>query len=156
MSKLKAPPVFNADEDSYEDFKRELEIWDSFTELEKKKRGPAVYLSLQKKTKQALRGLKTAELSADDGLLKIIDKLDEVYLADSSTRAYTAFQRFYNCKREEGETFEAFIIRFEDKYSDMSQYEMTLPDSIKAFFLLNAANLPEETERLARATADLS
>ena len=156
MSKLKAPPVFNADEDSYEDFKRELEIWDSFTELEKKKRGPAVYLSLQKKTKQALRGLKPAELSADDGLLKIIDKLDEVYLADSSTRAYTAFQRFYNCKREEGETFEAFIIRFEDKYSDMSQYEMTLPDSIKAFFLLNAANLPEETERLARATADLS
>ena len=47
-------------------------------------------------------------------------------------------------------------MQFEDKYNDMAQYEMELPDGIKAFFVLNASNLPEETEQLARATAELT
>ena len=118
-SKLKVPPLFNPNEDNYETFKRELEIWDSFTELEKKKRGPAVFLSLDKKTKQAVSQLKPAEISAEDGLQKIIEKLDEVYLADRNTRAYGAFQKFYECKREEGETLEDFLVKFEDKYNAM-------------------------------------
>ena len=132
------PPLFKPDEDSYENFKKELQIWDSFTDLDKKKRGPAVYLSLEKKVKQAVSELKPADLAAEDGLEKILNKLDEVYLADTNTRAYTAFQNFYELKREEGESFEDFVIRFEDKYNDMEQYDMTLPDGIKAFFILNA------------------
>ena len=155
-SKLKAPPLFNPNEDNYEAYKRELEIWDSFTDLEEKKRGPAVYLSLDKKTKQAVSQLKPADISAPDGLQKIIQKLDEVYLADRNTRAYAAFQRFNECKRDEGETLEDFIIRFEDKYNDMEEYNMNLPDGIKAFFILNASNLTDETERLTRATSELS
>ena len=57
-----------------------MEIWDSFTDVEEKKRGPAVYLSLDKKTKQAVSHLKPAERSAPNGLQKIIQKLDVVYL----------------------------------------------------------------------------
>ena len=155
-SKLKAPPLFDPDKDSYEAFKKELEIWNIFTDLDKKKRGPAVYLTLEKKVKQAVSQLTPAEISTEDGLQLIIQKLDDVYLADKSTRAYTAFQKFYLCKRDGGESFEDFIVRFEDKYNDMAQYEMELPDGIKAFFVLNASNLPEETEQLARATAELT
>ena len=48
-------------------------------------------------------------------------------------RAHIAFQKFYLCKRDGGESFEDFMVRFEDKYNDMAQYEMGLPDGIKAF-----------------------
>ena len=156
MSKLKAPPQFNPGEDNYEEFKKELRIWDSFTDLDKKKRGPAVYLSLDKKSKQAVSQLTPENLSEEDGLQQIIQKLDDVYLADKTTRAYAAFQKFYKCRRDSGETFEAFLVRFEDLYNGMAEYEMSLPDAIKAFFLLNAANLAEETEQLARATSELT
>ena len=85
------------------------------------------------------------------GLKTIADRLDEVYLADKNTRAYTSFQSFYKCKRESGGTFEDFIVRFERLYSGLVDHELTLPEGIKAFFVLNTADLTDEMEKLARA-----
>ena len=106
MKSLKAPPQFNPDNDNYEQFKKDIAIWELLTELDAKKKGPAVYLSLQKKAREAVRNLTIAAISAEGGLKTITDRLDEVYLADKNTRAYEAFQTFYKCKRESGETFE--------------------------------------------------
>ena len=64
-----------------------------------------------------------------------------------------AFQNFYRCKRERGESFEKFIIRFESLYNDLVEHQLQLPEGIKAFFVLNAANLSDDMEKLARATA---
>ena len=154
MSKsLKSPPRFDPDEDNYEQFKKDLQIWGLLTDLEAKKRGPAVYLSLDKKAREAVRSLTVAQINADDGLAKITERLDEVYLQDQNTRAYMAFQNFYRCKRESGETFEKFIIRFEGLYNDLVEHQLQLPEGIKAFFVLNAANLSDDMEKLARATA---
>ena len=104
MSKLKTPPTFNPDEDSYEAFKKDLPIWDQFTDLPKEKKGQAVYLILPKKSREVVRNRSLTDLSDKEGLKKIIAKLDEVYLADSNTRAYIAFIKFYNSKRSSGET----------------------------------------------------
>jgi len=152
MKSLKAPPQFDPEKDNYEQFKKDIQIWELLTELDAKKKGPAVYLSLQNKAREAVRNISVAEVSADGGLQTIIDRLDEVYLADKNTRAYEAFQKFYKCKRESGETFEEFIIRFERLYGDLERYDMKLPEGIRAFFVLNAANLTAEMEKLARAT----
>ena len=155
MSKnLKAPPPFDPDEDNYEQFKKDLQIWEILTELDVKKKGPAVYLSLNKKARDAVRNLSVADISDNDGLKKIIQRLDDVYHADKNTRAYTAFQNFYKCKRESGETYEQFIVKFERLYGELIAHDMTLPEGIRAFFVLNAANLPDDMEKLARATTD--
>ena len=102
---VKAPPAFDPETDNYEQFKKDLQIWELLTDLAATKKGPAVYLSLKKETREAVRNLSVAEISAEGGLNKIIERLDEVYLADKNTRAYDAFQKFYKCKRESGETF---------------------------------------------------
>ena len=48
MALLKQPPVFNLDGgDAYTDWKADVEVWRLFTKGEKKRQGPAVYLSLQ-------------------------------------------------------------------------------------------------------------
>ena len=109
--------------------KESVEIWNSFTDLEEKKRAPAFFLSLDKKTKQAVSQLKSAEISAENGLQKIIEKTDEVYVSDRNTRAYGAFQKFYECEREEWETLEDFNVKFEGKYDAMDEYDMGLLDS---------------------------
>jgi len=149
---LRAPPPFNPDEDSYEKFKKDLQIWDCLTDLPREKKGPAVYLSLTKKAQSAVSELKVAEINGANGMDTILKKLDTVYLADTNTRAYTAFQRFYECKRTSGEKFEDFLVRFEKLYADLTQYDMKLPEGIRAFFVLNACNLKDEMEKLARAT----
>ena len=45
MNNLRTPPSLKG-EDSYLEWKEDLAVWEMFTDLEKSKRGPAVYLTL--------------------------------------------------------------------------------------------------------------
>ena len=57
--------------------------------------GPAVYLTLTGRAREAVRDLKPADIGKETGLDEIIVKLDAVYLKDENTRAYVAFKEFY-------------------------------------------------------------
>ena len=58
-SQIKAPPVFNEEED-YLNWKNDLEVWKLFTDTEKRKMSPAVYLTLTGRAREAVRDLKTS------------------------------------------------------------------------------------------------
>ena len=45
-----------------------------------------------------------------------------------------------------------FVVKFDQLYHKLAQFDMKLPDGVLAFFLLNAANVSEENENLVRAT----
>ena len=51
--------------------------------------------------------------------------------------------------------FSVFFIEFEKRYREVEKSDMKLPSGVKAYFLLQAANLTTENERLARTTAKL-
>ena len=148
---LKAPPVFSEDDD-YLSWKNDITVWQMFTDLDKKKQGFAVYLAMTGRAREAVREIPTRELGADDGLTKIIQKLDSLFLKDESTRAYISFKEFHHFKRSSGEHFADFIIKFEKLYNKLVKHDMSLPEAVKAYFLLNAANMSEENEKLARTT----
>ena len=152
-SKLKSPPPFNPEEDTYEAWKQELEMWEVYTELDLKKRGAAVFLSLKGKAKEAVRDMKAATLNVDAGLDMVKKKLDEVFLKDVNTRAFIAFQKFYQYRRASGDNYETFIVQFEQLYHKLTEIpNMQFPDGVQAFFLLMAANLPNDLEKVVRAT----
>ena len=44
------------------------------------------------------------------------------------------------------------MIQFERLYARIVKYEMELPEAVRAYFLLNAANMFDEDEKLARTT----
>ena len=46
-----------------------------------------------------------------------------------------------------------FFVKFEALYNRLSKFDVKLPEGVQCFFLLNAANVTEENERLARATS---
>jgi hypothetical protein len=75
---LKTPPVLE-NEDVYSEWKHDLEIWVLFTELVKSKQGPAVYLTLTGRARECIRDLTIQEIGADDGISKIVKKLDILY-----------------------------------------------------------------------------
>ena len=45
-----------------------------------------------------------------------------------------------------------FVVEFDQLYHKLEQFDMKLPDGVLAFFLVSAANVSEENEKLARAT----
>ena len=58
MSNIKSPPIFNPDEDdNYCAWKNDVEVWQAFTKEEAKRQGPAVYLSLKGRAREAVRGI---------------------------------------------------------------------------------------------------
>ena len=154
---IKQPPVFDPEEDDdYAAWKTDVEIWQLYTDTAAVKQGPAVYLSLKGRARYAVRGLAPAEIGIAEGVKAITDKLDEVFQTDKSTRAYCAFKEFVEYRRGSGEKFSKFIVEFERRYRDISKFQLQLPEGVKAFFLLNAANLAPDMEKLARATAELT
>ena len=156
MSAIKNPPTFKPDEgDDYGNWKKDVEVWRLFTKEEKSRLGAALYLSLSGTARDAVRGISAETLKSDTGFDEVIKILDSVYLKDTATRAYCAFKDFVEYRRSSGDTFAVFIVEFEKRYKEVEKHEMILPTGAKAYFLLQAANLTIDNERLARATAKL-
>ena len=63
-----------------------------------------------------------------------------------------AFKEFYDYRRPSGVTISDFFVKFEYLYHKIGQLEVKLPEGVRAFFLVTAANVSEENEKLACAT----
>ena len=156
MTTLKQPPIFNPNGgDSYMNWKSDIEIWQLFTKEESKRLGPAVYLSLQGDARDAVRAMDKKDIGKDNGVNLIIAELDKVFMKDETTRAFCAFKEFVEYRRQAGVNFTKFIIEFNQKYNEVKQHKMELVDGVLGYFLLAAANLTSEHERLVRATSKL-
>ena len=148
---LKDPPVLTDDVD-YADWKIDMEIWELYTTLAKTRRGPALYLSLKGNARECVRGLTKGQISAEDGVETIIKRLDGVMQSDENMRTFTCFKTFYDYRRPAGCSIQEFIIRYEHLYCKLGAFNIELPQGVQAFFLLIAANISDEYEKLARAT----
>ena len=93
LDNLRTPPIL-AGEESYLEWKEDLAVWELFTDLEKRKRGPAVYLSLTGNNRDIVRDLTVEDIGANEGVKKITDKPDKVYLKDKDTQCFVAFETF--------------------------------------------------------------
>ena len=94
MEEKKAPPVSNGEEgENYLDWRMDIELWEEFTDLEKKKRATALLLQLKEggKVKNAVRSLGKEALLAEDGLKKVLGHLDKIYKEDEGPYSYRAY-----------------------------------------------------------------
>ena len=151
LNNLRTPSIL-AGEESYLEWKEDLAVWELFTDLEKRKRGPAVYLSLTGNNRDIVRDLTVEEIGANEGVKKITDKLDKVYLKDKDTQCFVAFETFYNYRRASGVNITEFLVEFGYLCNKLSKQNIVLPEGVMAFMLLKASNISGEHERLARAT----
>ena len=95
---FKAPPLLT-DESVYENWKREIEMWQAFTNLVPKKQCPAIFLTLQGKAREAALEIEIKDLTDDQGVKKLIEKLDSLYLEDINKSAYAAYESFEMYRR---------------------------------------------------------
>ena len=145
---IKNPPALTDDVD-YDNWTDDLEIWELYTSLEKKKRGPALFLTLQGKAKTCVRQLTKDEISSDKGVKLIKEKLDSIFQQDKDTRTFHCFKEFYQYRRPAGVGMTEFVIHYENLYSKLGTFDIQLPDGVQAFFFLTAANISDDCEKLA-------
>lgn len=148
----KAPPAFHEGKD-YSNWKLDIELWNDFTSVEKKKRGTALFLELKEgKVKNAVRSLGKDVISAEDGLTQIITKLDSIYLEDDALRTYRAYGRFEKFVRPVDMKLQSYLSEFEKLKADLEKQNIKLPDAVLAYRLLDSANMSKDKVELALAT----
>ena len=81
QQQLKTPSVL-VDEDGYGEWLNDVKIWQLFTDLEKKKQGPALYLTLTGRDRECVHKLTPEVIGGEDGVKKIIEKLDKLFMKD--------------------------------------------------------------------------
>ena len=148
------PPVFHGEEgESYLDWRLDVELWQGFTSLEKKKWATSFLLNLKEgKVKSTVRALGKEKLQTDEGLKNVIEALDKIYKEDDSSYIYRSLKKFETYVRPKDMSLSSYISEFDKMSAEMRAYNIVMPDCAIAYRFLNSANLPPEKLDLALAT----
>ena len=141
VSVTKSPPLLN-NENEYEVWKEEIDIWCEVTDIPKSKQALLIRLSLTGRGKQAASQLTKEVLEAADGVTKLLNKLDDLFLHDKGSRQFAAFRSLYNLRRGD-KCIDTFLSEFEHVYYKFTEQGMSLPDTVMAFMLLESCKLAD-------------
>ena len=87
-----------------------------------------------------------AELSDDNGVKKLTDKLEALYKADETEIAFRRYEQFETFFRPETMNVVDYINEFERLYNRIEEEQFKLPDGVLAYRLLKSANMSVEKQ----------
>ena len=149
-SKYFPPPALL--KDKYSTWWKEMKIWELVTSLDKSKRALMVFLSLEGIAREAVLELDTAVLNSEDGIKKLYEKLDTLFLEDVNQSAFRAYETFENYQRPPGTSSEDFLIKFGRLVAKLKDFNILLPEPVLAFRALKRANITKDNKKLVKAT----
>ena len=97
VSKYISPSVLFTDK--YSTWKEEMQIWEIAMYVKKAKQALIVFLSLQGKAREAVLELDNVALNSEDGIEKVYEKLDTLFLGDINQSAFLAYKTFKRYQR---------------------------------------------------------
>ena len=145
------PPILD-DSTQYDEWKKDVAVWKLYTNTPDEKKGPRLYLSLRGKAREIVREIDTAEIGAENGMDKILEKLDGFYKTDMVQRAYVELEQFESYRRNSSTDMKAYVSKFERRNNKIKEHQMVLPDGVLAYKLLHHANLGDNEVNLIKAT----
>ena len=140
-SNRKCPPLFKEDETDYEQWKKDVDLWTVITDLDKNKQAIVIHLSLSGRARSASSELTKDQLNADDGVEKLVERLDSVFLQDANWRCFDRYLAFEDCRRDSDTSIDVFLSEFDKRYFKLKEGGVVLPEPVLAFRLLKSANL---------------
>ena len=134
-SKYFPPPALL--KDKYSSWRKEMKIWELLTSLDKSKRALMVFLSLEGIAREAVLELDSVVLNSEDGMKKLYEKLDTLFLEHVNQSAFWAYETFENFQRPPGTSLEDFLIEFGRPVAKLKDFNI---------FILRLCNaLPNES-----------
>ena len=151
MNFNKAPPPFKK-EDDFEKWKKKLDIWVKFTNMEKKKQGGALFLSLDEETQDSVLQLNVDTIASESGVTEIVKILDGLYLKDKTQMHLEALDAWEDYKKDDETSVQDFINEYDRRYNKLKAKGSSVSDDVLANKLLRAANLSNAKRQLVKAT----
>ena len=96
------------------------------------------------------------DLAKETGMTTLLERLDKVFLRDDKDKAYEAYKSFDTFQRQENMSMTDYIVEFDKRYNKSKKYEMSLPEAVLAFKILDNAGLTSKDRQLAlTASSDI-
>lgn len=154
----KVPPVFTTQK-PYSRWVDEIKAWQALTDLDVKKRGIAIALSLPEEGQNSIRDKVFSELTvdvlnADNGVEKLIEFMDKIFKKDELSEAYEAYTEFDRFRRSKATSMEDYVTEFEKLYNKTKKFKMDLPQPVLAFKLLECSELDMKDRQLVLTGVD--
>ena len=147
MACMKTPPLLD-NEEHYEQWRKNVEVWVELTDLDKKKHALAIHMQLRGRAQLASSDFSIEEMKKDGAVKNLLDKLDKLFLHEKGRRQFLSFRDLYRVKRQSGESVDEFISNFEHINFKLKSQDVSLPDTVLSFMLLEACNLEDKDEQL--------
>ena len=148
---IKSPPLFK-DDDDYDQWKKDVELWTVITDLPPVKYAIAIHLTLSGRARQASNELSVLELKSSDGYKLLMEKLDRVFLQDINWKCFNSYLAFENYRRGPETPIDEYLSEFDRRYHKLKECDVTLPDAIIACRLLKSCSLSDVHFQLALST----
>ena len=81
-----------------------------------------------------------------------MNKLDEIYLRPEHKSVHAFKEFFFSYYKRDIGVNTNDLVHYKFLYQILQKFEMTHPNGVQAFLVLNAANLSNKNEKLSRAT----
>ena len=135
MSKGSSPSVFN-EEDYYEQWKKHVKRWQLISDVTKDLHAVSVHMSLTGRAENATSDVPYEEISSDEGMEKIFEKLDNVCLQGNDWRSFHACLNFERFKITDGCAVDEYLGNLDFCVIKLEEWGIELPAAIPASRLL--------------------
>ena len=98
-------------------------------------------MTLEGTAQETVLELAANEISAEDGIDKVIAKLDKLYLKDATLEKFETLERFDAFQRKPESTIQEHIHLFEKLYNKLKDKGTTMSDDLLAYKLLKSVQL---------------
>ena len=153
MGEDKVPKL--TDKTIYAEWKRRVTVWQVSTSIPKQKQAATLITRMEGKPEQAAIQLDINDYTADDGVKKLVDELDKLFLPDSTQQVFNALDEFLEFKRPSDMAMEDFCREFHHKRKMAEQKSGNTDmfnDGVLGYFMLKNSNLDSSSVTLIRAT----
>ena len=141
-----SPPVLLSDK--YSKWKKEMQTWERAMCVKKAKHALIVFLSQEGKAREAVLVLDIAILNSEDGLEKMQEKFDILFLEVLNQSAFLAYETFKGYRRQPNTSIEDLSWHV----AKLKDFNILLLEPALAFRALRSANLTLKNERFVKAT----
>ncbi|HIG85415.1 MAG TPA: hypothetical protein EYQ25_00035, partial [Planctomycetes bacterium] len=132
-------------------FELEIELWDSLTKLEPRRRAGALALRLKGKPQRiALKAMKTHRqaMLQPDGLKLLMATIKSGYVAENMTEQFQIALNLWKMLRGGGKTIPDHIMDWESLKDEATANEFTASPKLEGAMLLHSANLTDDHKLL--------
>ena len=101
---------------------------------------------------EAVLELDEEQINHDDGMKNVLEKLDKLYLKDSTMEKFQALEAFDTCARKPNTSIQEHIHKFDKLYQKLQSQGTTISEDLLAFKLLKSCKLSNQDKKLAKVT----